>query len=104
MKSTTPQIPMVCKLTNPELSKRKKEVIAKLKEQIQEKKELPNGFSYQFNGTDEMLDTLIAFIKSERQCCTFFNFNLLLNKEATVWLEITGDDGAKTFISTELGM
>jgi len=93
-----------CKLTSPELRKRKEEVIAVLKEQVLEKKELPGGYSYKFSGTDETLDMLTAFVKSERQCCDFFNFKLSINNDSFIWLEISGENGAKEFIETELEM
>lgn len=91
-----------CSLTSPQLRERKQTVIASLKEKVVSRKELPNGYAYQFKGTDEVLDELLAFIKTERQCCTFFNFGLSLNKEGLVWLEISGPDGVKVFIDTEV--
>ena len=95
---------MACKLTSPELRKRKEEVIAKLKQQVLEKKELGNGYTYKFEGTDEMLDSLTAFIKSERMCCDFFDFKLTISSDSIVWLEISGGEGAKEFIEMELEM
>ena len=95
---------MTCKLTSPELKKRKEEVIFKLKQQIVEKKELLNGYAYKFKGTDEILDALTAFIKSERMCCDFFNYKLIVSNDSSVWLEISGAEGAKDFIKTELEM
>lgn len=103
MKKTAPK-PMTCKLTSPELRKRKEEVIATLKTQILEKKELTNGYAYKFSGADETLDTLMAFIKSERMCCDFFEFRLTVSNDSFAWLEILGADGVKEFIKTELEM
>lgn len=37
-------------------------------------------------------------------CCDFFNFKLLVSNDSTVWLEISGADGTKEFIKTELEM
>jgi len=51
--------------TTPELQKRKKNVIASLKKQILEKKELKNGYAFKFFGTDEVLDELTEFIRTE---------------------------------------
>ena len=68
--------PLTCKLTTPELQKRKATVIADLKELVLEKKELENGYSYKFEGKDEILDKLNEFIKTERMCCDFFTFQL----------------------------
>jgi len=93
-----------CKLTTPELRKRKEEVIDKLKKLVLERKELANGYSYKFTGTDQALDMLAEFIKSERQCCDFFNFKLNVTNDSFIWLEISGDEAAKEFIVTELEM
>ncbi len=94
-----------CKLTSPELQKRKETVIASLKEQIIEKKELKDGFAFKFSGTDEVLDELTEFIKTERACCDFFTFGLSVSGDKSeAWLELTGVDGAKDFITAELGL
>jgi hypothetical protein len=91
-----------CKLTSPELQQRKQTVLAELRQQVLSKKELPNGFAYQFPGTDEMIDSLFTFIKSERQCCEFFDFKVSVNSDNSVWLELSGPEGAKEFITAEL--
>ncbi|RTL60698.1 MAG: hypothetical protein EKK37_00640 [Sphingobacteriales bacterium] len=94
-----------CKLTTPELQKRKETVIASLKGQILEKKELKEGFAFKFSGTDEVLDELTEFIKTERACCDFFTFGLSVSGDKSeAWLELTGVDGAKDFITSELGL
>ncbi len=94
---------LTCKLTTPELRERKATVIASLKKQLLEKKELKNGFAYKFSGSDTMVDELATFVKTERACCDFFIFNLSINGDKSeAWLEITGPKGAKDFIKTEL--
>lgn len=91
-----------CNLTTPEFQKRKENVIDRLKDKLIEKKELSNGYAYRFPGTDEMLDELLEFIKTERKCCEFFNFKLLINDETKfAWLELTGEEGVKEFIKSE---
>src|SRR5262245_56390268 len=57
---------MMCKLTSKELQERKETVLASLKSQITEKKELANGYAFKFPGDDKTIDELTAFIKSER--------------------------------------
>ena len=104
MNGTSPLKPIACTLTSPELRKRKEEVIEKLKQLVLEKKELPDGYAYKFNGTDDMLDSIMTFIKSERTCCAFFNFNVLISNDSFVWLELSGAEAAKEFIKTELEM
>lgn len=94
---------LACKLTSPEMQERKATVIASLRKKIIEKKEISNGFSYKFKGTDEVLDELSAFIKTERLCCDFFDFTIKANGDASYsWLTISGPKGAKEFIKTEL--
>ena len=92
-----------CQLTSPELRQRKATVIATLKKLVEERQEIYNGFRYKFNGSDEVLDLLNDFIKTERLCCDFFTFNLSVsNNESPVWLELSGPEGAKEFIENEI--
>ncbi len=77
-----------CKLTAPELQKRKATILASLRKQVIEKREFSNGFAFMFTGTDETLDKLIEFIKTERECCSFFTFNLSISGDKNdAWLE-----------------
>lgn len=110
--SITPQISFVkdstkelsCKLTSKELQQRKETIIAVLKKQILEKKELQNGFAFKFTGSDKMIDELTEFVKTERQCCDFFTFTISVSGDGSdAWFELTGAQGAKDFIMTELG-
>lgn len=92
-----------CKLTSAEMQKRKATVLGSLRKQILDKKEIANGYAFKFNGSDKMLDDLTAFIKSERECCDFFTFNLsIAGDKNEIWLELTGAKEAKAFIKTEL--
>nr|WP_321232769.1 hypothetical protein [uncultured Psychroserpens sp.] len=94
-----------CKLTTPELQRRKETLLKKLREQILIKKELENGYAYKFEGTDSILDQLSEFIKTERACCDFFIFGLSISGDKSeIWLELTGPKGSKDFIDTEFGI
>lgn len=94
---------LTCKLTTPELQHRKATVIAELKSLITKKQELTNGYEYTFNSTDQNLDKLVEFIKTERMCCDFFKFQLLIEDDAAI-LKITGPEGAKEFLEKEVGL
>lgn len=95
---------LVCSLTTPELRERKETVLKSLREQILTKKELEHGYAFKFPGTDEVLDQLSEFIKTERACCAFFIFGLSISGDKReTWLELTGPEGTKEFITTELG-
>lgn len=96
---------MVCKHTTAELDQRKQTVLASLKTQFLERKELEDGYAFRFVGTDAVLDELNAFIQSERQCCPFFTFGLTVSGEpAAAWLALTGPEGVKEVIREELGL
>lgn len=92
-----------CTLTTEELRLRKETVLASLKKQVVERKELDNGYRYTFPGTDRMVDELAEFIKTERSCCAFFSFGLTVaGDKSTATLELTGPEGAKEMIEKEL--
>jgi len=94
-----------CKLSSPKLIKRKETVLKSLKQQILETIELTDGYAFRFPGTDKVLDELTEFIKTERTCCDFFIFGLSISGDKSeAWLELTGPEGAKDFISDELGL
>jgi hypothetical protein len=100
----TQPLGIACRLASPELQERKKTVIASLRRQVLESRELADGYSYRFGGTDGVLDELLAFIKTERQCCGFFDFALHVQPGETVWLTLTGPAGAKAFIDAEIAL
>ena len=94
---------VTCKLTSPELRKRKEEVIGSLKKKVLSRSEITNGYKYKFDGNDAILDELVTFIKTERLCCDFFDFSLDITGDGKeIWLIITGPTGAKDFIEKEL--
>jgi hypothetical protein len=95
---------LACKLTTPELQLRKKTVIATLKSKVLERKETKKGIRYKFDDSDEMMDLLTSFIKTERLCCEFFIFTLSVgNEKGAIWLELSGPEGTKDFIENEIG-
>lgn len=103
--STTNCATVTCQLTSPELRQRKETVIASLKRQVLSRQELANGFVYEFRGSDALVDELAEFVKTERQCCDFFEFELRFGREGeAAWLRLTGPAGAKEFIVQELGL
>ncbi|MGZ4086038.1 MAG: hypothetical protein ACXVPD_01150 [Bacteroidia bacterium] len=96
---------IACKLTSKELRDRKEQVLAMLKKEVREKKELPNGYAFKFDGTDAVFSRLTSFIQSERACCNFFVFTLVVADEGSaIWMNIAGPEGTKEFIQTEMGL
>ena len=97
--------PLVCKLTTPELHERKKTVLKQMKEAMLEQEEVSDGIKLKFNGSDQILDLLTSFIKTERLCCDFFTLGLIVEDAETgfAWLTLTGPEGTRQFIKNELG-
>jgi hypothetical protein len=58
-------------------------VISELKALVRSRKELYNGFRYQFEVSDDILDKLNTFIKTERMCCDFFVFQLTVEENTS---------------------
>lgn len=105
MKTLMEEAKLSCKLTTPELQQRKKKIIAALKSQGLEKVETNCGYKYKFEGSDEMLDLLNSFIKTERICCDFLVFTLTVSNDTKfIWLELSGSEGTKDFIKHEINL
>ena len=73
--------------------------------QVQEVRELPDGYALRLpNDTDTFLHTA-GFIAHERQCCPFLDFALELSAgDGPFWLQLTGQEGVKQFLQVELGL
>ncbi|HUR31382.1 MAG TPA: hypothetical protein VMZ69_08105 [Saprospiraceae bacterium] len=104
-KATNSKTELTCKMLPEELRLRKETVLASLKSKMLDRKELRDGYAFKFSGSDDVVDELVEFIKTERECCDFFVFNLSVSGDKSVaWLEMTGVEGAKDFITHELGL
>jgi hypothetical protein len=65
--------------------------------------ETVNGYVFAFESNHALLYELAELIDAERQCCPFLTFTLAVPAQGRPFrLEITGPDGAKGFIRTEL--
>jgi hypothetical protein len=96
---------LTCKMLPEELKIRKETVLQSLKSKILERKELKTGYAFKFPGNDQVVDEIVEFIKTERECCDFFVFNLSVSGDKSeAWLTMTGVEGAKDFITEELGL
>jgi hypothetical protein len=104
MKDLSERAKLTCKLTTPELQERKRTVISELKVLVKERKENANSVSYKFDSTDKNIDLISSFIKTERLCCDFFEFNLSVESDSEfMWLRLSGPDGVNEFIREEIG-
>jgi hypothetical protein len=95
--------PIACSLSTAEFRARRSEILKKIVPAIIATKELEDGFAFRFPADDEWLLELTQFVIFERQCCPFLNFKLTVEANGTsVWLELTGRQGAKEFVASLL--
>jgi hypothetical protein len=101
----TQETDFVCNLTV--LSEQEREQFASVTDalfaNVQETRELENGFAFRFYNQPGQLVWITKFIERESQCCSFLHFKLEVEPTGSpVWLHITGGDGTKEFLLAEL--
>ena len=70
---------------------------------IQEIRELPNGYEFRLGNEANVLLKAAEFISLEKLCCPFLEFGLDVEAESgPVWLSLTGREGVKEFIREEV--
>jgi hypothetical protein len=72
-----------------------------LRSRIQGVKELEDGYEFEFTGDLAALALAADWADGEHLCCPFFEIDLKLEAGA-VWLRLTGPEGAKELIRSEL--
>jgi len=71
--------------------------------QIQETRELSNGYEFRFADEPDVLKPLAEFVLLEKLCCPFLRFEIEVEAErGPVWLRLTGREGVKAFIREEI--
>jgi hypothetical protein len=71
---------------------------------VEEIRELPDGYAFRLPAETAWVMKVADFITKERLCCPFFGFALQLEPErGALWLRLTGREGVKPFIKTEIG-
>ena len=77
----------------------------KLVSSKQEIRELEDGYAFRFSMDESIIQDLAEFISYERQCCPFFDLEMVIEREGgPAWLRLRGRDGVKEFIRTEFGI
>jgi hypothetical protein len=76
---------------------------ARLAESIVDTVELPDGYAFQLDRARMSLRDLATWSDFERRCCPFFDFALEMRREnGPLTLRLTGRDGVKVFIQSEM--
>jgi hypothetical protein len=70
---------------------------------VEEKRALPNGYAFRLASGKITGEQLVEWIDLEKKCCPFFGFEIHWGKDnGPLSLHLTGDDGVKAFIKSEL--
>lgn len=92
------ELPIACSLSERERVVRGEEVSDLFKD-VQQVRELADGFAYRFPGDEEYGSRLLEFIMGERSCCLFFTFELVFEpNQGPAWLHVRGPEGVKGFM------
>lgn len=73
----------------------------KLRLRIKSVGELADGYRFEFPSDEATFELVSQWAEGERRCCPFFEIELGSGAGA-VWLRLTGREGAKAFIRSEL--
>lgn len=97
-------LPLACSLTSLELRERRARVLELLRRHRREERSLPTGYRVRFDAAAEVLGELTTLVDAERRCCPFLRFQITVEPEnGPVWLDLTGPEGTREFLETELG-
>ena len=96
----TPTPAVACRLDAiaPPERRRHAELLAELRAAVEEVRELPDGLAFRF--ADEGAAVLEEWLPLEKLCCPFLD--LSRDGAAPSWLRVTGPEGAKEFLRSEL--
>ena len=100
---TTAPPPIACELTDAALAARRLELKTGLFAEIDDVRELSNGYAMSFSWSKERLGELAELVAFESQCCPFLQFDLSVEpNRARIELSLTGPAGTKAFLRDEL--
>jgi hypothetical protein len=81
------------------------QLVEALRDAMQKRRELPDGFAFEMDTKHMSPDQLTEWIELERQCCPFLEFEVVRTRQdETVWLHLKGPEGVKEFILDEFGL
>jgi hypothetical protein len=98
-------IEIACALSDRELNERVEGELTGLFARAEETTELDDGYEFRFPGSDDWAQRVAAFIVSERECCAFFTFELVVQpQDGPIILRLRGPDGVKEFVKGFIGV
>lgn len=103
MKQNSGDMPIACRLSDPELRKREATLLAQFKSAVLSTEELPDGYAFRILGNKEGMALVCELILAERECCPFLTFELIAHPSmGPVSVRVTGPSGTKDFLKTVL--
>ena len=97
-------LPIACTLSDADFRQRREELLKTVAAAVVKKRELTDGVAYCFSSEAEWITELAQLITVERECCSFIAFNLRIELgSGPIWLELTGPEGTKEFLTTLFG-
>jgi hypothetical protein len=97
------ELPIVCTLTESELRERRRTVLKSIRDACIGVAPIPEGYSYHFRPTSEVLSQLFNVVDLERQCCAFLTFKIVVEPQRPICLEISGPPKALEMIRDLFG-
>lgn len=93
---------LACGLNEPRQVHHRHSLIQELKQAVQEKRELSDGYALRFPGEEQRCRKLTDFIAFERVCCPFLVFEMKFEAfGGPIWLHVMGPHGVKDVIQRE---
>ncbi len=92
-------IPLACSIDSQETHSRARELLPGLVARARERADLPTGLRWTFASTDGLLAEIGKVIETERKCCPFMRFMVVVEPDGgQVSLEVTGPTGIREFL------
>ena len=66
-----------------------------------ESKELPDGYAFRFRSDQVTLGELGEWTGYLHRCCTFLDYEIAVQRDGSLWVNIKGGEAAKPFIRSE---
>ena len=77
------------------------DLITRLRVALQDRRELPDGYSYKLDTNKITLPEVAEWITMERLCCPFLTFQLDVKGKGDSELTLRGPSGAKAILNEE---
>ena len=95
--------PVVCTLSKDELGARRAHLLSGLATAATSVEGFADGYRLTFLPISGVLETIARVIDAERQCCRFLRFQLSVEQDAPITLDVTGPAGTREFLGELVG-